>query len=284
MTALTIGGRRMKRVLLHIVLALSCLVMIYPVLWMVFSSFKPTAEIFSSEALLPKQWLFANYKTGWFGVPKMNFGTFLANSSLISLLVVIGNIVSASLVAFAFARLRFKLKSLWFGVMLMTMMLPGQVTLIPQYALFHKLDWINTYLPLTVPHFLGGTPFFIFLLVQFIRGIPRELDEAATIDGCGTFQIYWRIVMPLCGPALITTAIFSFIWTWDDFFGQLIYINDVKKYTAPLGLRLFLDGSGKNEWGPMLAMSVLSLLPSFVIFMTCQKYFVQGIATSGLKG
>jgi multiple sugar transport system permease protein len=214
----------------------------------------------------------------------MNFGTFLANSSLISLLVVIGNIASASLVAFAFARLRFKLKSLWFGVMLMTMMLPGQVTLIPQYALFHKLDWINTYLPLTVPHFLGGTPFFIFLLVQFIRGIPRELDEAATIDGCGTFQIYWRIVMPLCGPALITTAIFSFIWTWDDFFGQLIYINDVKKYTAPLGLRLFLDGSGKNEWGPMLAMSVLSLLPSFVIFMTCQKYFVQGIATSGLKG
>lgn len=273
-----------SRILLHVLLAVGSLLMLYPVFWMVFGSVKPTEEIFSSVSLLPKTWFWDNYKLGWNAIPRLDFGIFLRNSFTISFLVVVGNIVSASLVAFAFARLNFTLKSLWFALMLMTMMLPSQVTLIPQYVLFHKLEWVNTYLPLTVPHFLGAAPFFVFLMVQFIRGVPKELDEAAIVDGCNTFQIYWRIVMPLCVPAIITTAIFSFIWTWDDFFSQLIYINTVSKYTVPLGLRLFLDGSGKSEWGPMLAMSVLSLVPSFVFFLTCQKYLVQGIATTGLKG
>ncbi len=273
-----------RRVVLHLILAIGSLLMLYPVFWMLLGSVKPTEEIFSSASLWPQTWFFDNYKLGWNGIPRINFGTFLGNSFLISILVVVGNIVSASLVAFAFARLNFTLKSFWFSIMLMTMMLPSQVTLIPQYVLFHKLEWINTYLPLTVPHFLGAAPFFVFLMVQFIRGIPKELDEAAIVDGCNTFQIYLRIVMPLCLPAIITTGIFSFIWTWDDFFSQLIYINTVSKYTVPLGLRLFLDGSGKSEWGPMLAMSVLSLAPSFLVFLTCQKYLVQGIATTGLKG
>lgn len=273
-----------QRFMLHGLLVIGSLLMLYPVFWMVLGSVKMTEEIFSSSSLLPHAWFWGNYKLGWNGIPRLNFGIFLKNSFTIAFLVVIGNIVSASLVAFAFARLRFFLKAFWFSLMLMTMMLPGQVTLIPQYVLFHKLDWVNTYLPLTVPHFLGAAPFFVFLMVQFIRGIPKELDEAAIVDGCNTFQIYWRIIMPLCMPAIITTAIFSFIWTWDDFFSQLIYINTVSKYTVPLGLRLFLDGSGKSEWGPMLAMSVLSLVPSFVFFLTCQKYLVQGIATTGLKG
>jgi multiple sugar transport system permease protein len=275
---------RFRGTLLHLVLIVSSLIMIYPILWMISSSFKDTSEIFTSSSLLPVRWIFSNYKDGWFGLPEIVFGKFFTNSAIVSILVVIGNIVSSSLVAFAFARLRFKFRSFWFTVMLMTMMLPHQVTLIPQYILFHYLGWVNTYLPLTVPSFLGATPFFIFLLVQFIRGIPRELDEAATIDGCNTFQIYLRIIMPLCGPAVITTAIFSFIWTWDDFFSQLIYLNDVNKFTVPLGLKLFLDGSGSSQWGPMLAMSFLSLLPIFLIFLFCQKYFVQGIATTGLKG
>lgn len=275
---------RFRRPMLHFVLILSSFVMVYPILWMISSSFKETSEIFTSSSLLPDQWFFSNYKTGWFGLPQIVFGTFFTNSALISLLVVVGNMVSSSLVAFAFARLHFKLRNFWFAVMLTTMMLPHQVTLIPQYILFHYLGWVNTYLPLTVPSFLGATPFFIFLFVQFIRGIPRELDEAATIDGCNTFHIFLRIIMPLCGPALITTAIFSFIWTWDDFFSQLIYVNDVHKYTVPLGLKLFLDGSGSSQWGPMLAMSVLSVAPIFLIFLFCQKYFVQGIATTGLKG
>jgi len=281
---MTLITGRFRHPLLHLLLIGSSLVMMYPVLWMISSSFKDTSEIFISSSLLPDQWYFSNYKDGWFGISEIVFGTFFKNSAIVSLLVVAGNIISSSLVAFAFARLHFKFRNFWFAVMMMTMMLPHQVTLIPQYILFHYIGWVNTYLPLTVPSFLGATPFFIFLLVQFIRGIPRELDEAATIDGCNTFFIYWRVIMPLCRPALITTAIFSFIWTWDDFFSQLIYINDVHKFTVPLGLKLFLDGSGSSQWGPMLAMSVLSLAPIFFIFLFCQKYFVQGIATTGLKG
>lgn len=269
--------------LMHVILFSIGLFMLYPLIWLVLGSFKSNMDIFS-DRLWPVEWIPSNYKTGWSGIPSMKFNKFFLNSTLISLIVVVGNVVSASLVAFAFARLQFALKAFWFAVMMLTMMIPAQVTLIPQYVLFHNLGWVNTYLPLTIPHFLGATPFFTFLLIQFIRGVPRELDEAAIMDGCGTFSVFWRIVMPLCGPALITVAIFSFIWTWDDFFGQLIYLNSVHKYTVPLGLRMFIDSSGNSDWGPMLAMSVLSLLPNFFIFLTCQKYFVQGIVTSGLKG
>lgn len=281
---MTLVSAALKRSLLHLVLIAFSLLMIYPVLWMIFSSFKGTSEIFSSGALLPKHWIFTNYSKGWLGGTTVTFGKFLFNSLLVSLAVVVGNLFAASLTAFAFARLRFALRSFWFSIMLLTMMLPTQVTLIPQYVLFHKLGWVNTYLPLTVPHFLGASAFFTFLMVQFIRGLPTELDEAATIDGCNTFQRFWRVILPLCLPALITTALFSFIWTWDDFFSQLIYLNDIRKYTVPLGLRLFLDSSGESQWGAMLAMSVLSLIPSFVFFVAGQKYFVQGIATTGLKG
>ncbi|MCU6707790.1 carbohydrate ABC transporter permease [Paenibacillus sp. J5C_2022] len=277
------GKLPVRQALLHLVLFSIGLFMLYPLIWLVLGSFKSSIGIFS-DRLWPTEWVPENYKQGWWGIPSMRFNIFFLNSAVLSLIVVVGNVASASLVAFAFARLNFALKSVWFAIMMLTMMIPAQVTLIPQYVLFHALGWVNTYLPLIIPHFLGATPFFTFLLIQFIRGVPRELDEAATIDGCGTFSVFWRIVMPLCGPALITVAIFSFIWTWDDFFGQLIYINDVKKYTVPLGLRLFIDSTGNSDWGPMLAMSVLSLLPNFIIFLTCQKYFVQGIVTSGLKG
>jgi len=280
----TAAVRLGKRGMLHLLLASFGIVMIYPILWMFFGSFKPTAEIFSDTGLWPRTWFPDNYNQGWSGMPRVDFGSFFGNSFVVSLLVVVFNIGSCSIVAYAFARMRFALQGLWFAVMLVTMMLPTQVTLIPQYLLFHELGWTNTYLPLTVPHLFAISSFFVFLLIQFIRGLPRELDEAATIDGCSAFGIYWRIVMPLCAPAIITTGIFSFIWTWDDFFSQLIYINDIEKYTVPLGLRLFLDGTGGSQWGPMFAMSMLSLIPSFLVFLFAQKHFVQGIATSGLKG
>jgi len=269
--------------LTHLLLIACGLAMIYPLIWMLLSSFKDDTEIFSSMSLLPQAWTFANYDKGWTGIPKISFGVFFANSFVVAGLVVIGNVVSAALTAFAFGRLNFVGKGILFAVMLVTMMMPAQIVLIPQYLLFTEFDWINTYLPLVVPHFFGSAPFFIFLMVQFIRGLPKELDEAATIDGCNVFQIFYRIVMPLCVPALITTAIFSFIWTWDDFFAQLIYINDPVKFTVPLGLRLFLDGSGRSQWGAMFAMSVLSLIPSFIVFLAAQKHFVQGIATTGMK-
>lgn len=259
-------------------------IMLYPVLWMLGSSFKPAHMIFTETWFWPSEWNFANYVSGWVGIQGNPFYRFLVNSATVSLGAVVGNVISCSMAAYAFARLTFRFKTVGFALMLMTIMLPHHVTLIPQYILFNKLGMINSFLPLILPKWLATDAFFIFLMVQFIRGLPKELDEAATIDGCGPVHIYWRIIIPLALPAIITTMIFTFLWTWDDFFSQLIYLSDVTKYTVPLGLRLFLDSSSQSDWGPMFAMSVLSLLPCFVIFIACQKYFVEGIATSGLKG
>lgn len=267
----------------HIVLITFGILMIYPVLWMFFGSFKPTQDIFTSPSFFPTHWTLQNYIQGWTMLPNMKFGQFIGNSFLVSSLVVIGTVFSSSIAAFAFARFEFRFKRILFSVMLATLMLPSQITLIPQYTMYHFLGLINTYVPLIAPSFFGA-PFFIFLLIQFMRGLPRELDEAAKIDGCNPFQIYWKIIMPLSLPALMTTAIFSFIWSWDDFFSQLVYINASSMFTAPLGLKLFMDESGAQLWGPMFAMSMISLIPLFLVFMFFQKYIVKGIATSGLKG
>ncbi|MGG4146452.1 carbohydrate ABC transporter permease [Paenibacillus algorifonticola] len=268
----------------HLAIMLIAFVMLYPVLWMVGSSFKPNNVIFTEIGIWPQQWQWSNYLAGWSGIQGNPFSRFLGNSMIVSIGAVLGNVLSCSMAAYAFARLSFRFKAAAFGLMLLTIMLPHHVTLIPQYILFNQLGWVNSFLPLIAPKWLATDGFFIFLTVQFIRGLPKELDEAATIDGCGLIQIYWRIVLPLAVPALITTTIFTFLWTWDDFFSQLIYLSDVTKFTVPLGLRLFLDSSSQSDWGPMFAMSVLSLLPCFIIFIICQKYFVEGIATSGIKG
>ncbi|MDC3416005.1 carbohydrate ABC transporter permease [Aquibacillus salsiterrae] len=258
--------------------------MLYPVLWMVSSSIKPENLIFSSPGLWPKEITFNNYINGWNVVRDVSFGLFFKNSFIISVISVVANLITCSMAAYAFARLKFPLKKLWFACMLMTIMLPAHATLIPQYTIFHNLGWINTILPLTVPKLLATDGFFIFLMVQFFRGIPRELDESAIMDGCGVVKIYTRIIIPLAVPVLITTAIFTFIWTWDDFFSQILYLNTVDKFTVPLGLRLFLDSQGESSWGAVFAMSVLSMLPITLIFFTFQRYIVEGIATSGIKG
>ncbi|MGG1516554.1 carbohydrate ABC transporter permease [Paenibacillus oryzisoli] len=268
----------------HLAISLIAFVMLYPVLWMLASSFKPGSQIFSEIGLWSKKWVLTNYSQGWFATQGNSFSRYLMNSMTVSLGAVLGNVISCSMAAYAFARLKFSFKSIGFGLMLMTIMLPHHVTLIPQYILFNKLGLVNSFFPLILPKWMATDAFFIFLTIQFIRGLPRELDEAATVDGCGPVQIYWRIILPLAVPALITTTIFTFLWTWDDFFSQLIYLSDVTKFTVPLGLRLFLDSSSKSDWGPMFAMSVLSLIPCFAIFIVCQKYFVEGIATSGIKG
>lgn len=258
--------------------------MLYPVLWLVSSSFKPDSLIFSDLSLWPAEVTLDNYVKGWKGLLGVSFGRFFLNSGIISVLSVIGNLITCSLTAYAFARLEFRLKRLWFALMLLMIMLPYHVTLIPQYILYHRLDWINTYLPLIIPKWLAHDSFFILLMVQFIRGIPRELDESAMIDGEGYGGIYFRIILPLLLPALITTAIFTFIWTWDDFFSQMIYLNDVRLFTVQLGVRSMFDPSGESSWGALLAMSVLSLVPVTVIFFAFQRFFLEGIATTGLKG
>jgi len=267
----------------HLFLIVGTVIMLYPALWMLSASFKPSDQIFSDPGLWPRTFTLDNYINGWNALDT-SFGVFFLNSFIVCILVVIGNVFSCSLAAFAFARMRFTLRGFWFAVMLATIMLPGSILIVPQYVLFKSLGWLDTFLPLTAPKFLATDAFFIFLLVQFIRTIPTELDDSAKIDGCGPFQLYWRILMPLSLPALATTAIFSFITTWGDFFGPLIYLNDQSLYTVAVALRSFVDSTGTSDYGAVFAMGVLSLIPVFVIFLIFQRHLIEGIATSGLKG
>jgi multiple sugar transport system permease protein len=278
----TDGGGRI--LITHIIIIIIGFAMLYPVIWLFMASFKEGSQIFSDPSLLPKTWTMQNYVKGWQGIGIVQFSTFFMNSFIICISCTVINAVACSLTAYAFARLRFVGNKFWFAMMLMTMMLPGHVQTLPRYIIFRNLGWINNFYPFIVPSFFGGEAFFIFLMVQFIRSLPKDMDESAYMDGCGKFGIYLRIIMPLSVPPLITTLLFKFLWTWDDFFSQMLYLNSPEKFTVPLGLRLFLDSTGVSSWGPMFAMSVLSLLPCFVLFFTLQKYFVQGIATTGIKG
>ena len=271
-----------RRLIKHAVLIACGLVMMYPLLWMVVSSLRPTEEIFRTPGLLLDTFEIQNYIDGWNALSE-SFGHYMVNSAIIVLGSIVGNLISCSMAAYAFARLRFRGRVFMFAAMLATIMLPVHVVIVPQYIIFSELGWVNTFLPLIVPKFLATEAFFIFLMVQFIRGIPRELDEAARIDGCGHFGIYFRIILPLMMPALATTTIFTFIWTWNDFFGQLIYLTNPSMYTVPVALRSFVDASSDSSWGPLFAMSIVSLLPVFLIFLFGQRFLVKGIATTGGK-
>ncbi|CAM3827447.1 carbohydrate ABC transporter permease [Kibdelosporangium persicum] len=274
--------RRLSAPAKHAGLILLGFVMLYPVLWMVVSSLRPDDEIFRSPGLVLDTLRTENYSQGWDALSSP-FGHYLINSTIVVLGCIIGNLVSCSMAAYAFARLEFTGKRWWFGIMLGTIMLPIHVIIVPQYILFSQLDWVNTFLPLIVPKILATDAFFIFLMVQFIRGLPRELDEAARIDGCGHPRIFLRIVLPLMKPALATTTIFTFIWTWNDFFSQLIYLTDPEMYTVPVALRSFVDSTVSTSWGSLFAMNVVSLVPIFLAFLFGQRYLVRGIATTGGK-
>ncbi|QHQ59666.1 ABC transporter permease subunit [Anaerocolumna sedimenticola] len=268
----------------HIFLIVFGVGMLYPLIWMLFSSFKPNTEIFKGLSLLPQQWIIDNYIEGWKGISGVTYAKFFLNSFFLVICAVIGNVCSCILAAYAFGKLKFPLKGFWFSIMLVTLMLPMHVKLIPQYIMYNSFGWVNTYLPLIVPKYLATDGFFIFLMTQFIRALPREIDEAAIVDGCGTFKLFARIVVPLSIPAIITTSIFTFLWTWNDFFGQMIYISDVKKYTVSLALRQFIDTMGNSSWGGLFAMSILSLVPLFMMFVIFQNYLVEGITAGSVKG
>jgi multiple sugar transport system permease protein len=273
---------RVRPLVIHVVLAVSALVMLYPVIWMVVSSLRPGNEIFRDPGILVKDLRIENYRVGWNALTEP-FTRYLLNSAIVVLGSILGNLVSCSLAAYAFARLEFVGKRFWFAIMLLSIMLPIHVVIVPQYILFSHLGWINTVLPLIVPKLLATDAFFVFLMVQFIRGIPRELDEAARIDGCGKGAIFLRIILPLMVPALATTTIFTFIWTWNDFFSQLIYLTDPHMYTVPVALRSFVDSTSSTSWGSMFAMSVVSLVPVFLAFLVGQRFLIKGIATTGIK-
>ncbi len=281
---MSISRRQWKTISYHLLVGLLALGMIYPILWLVASSLKPNDEIFTTAySLIPSSLEWGNYASGWAGFAGNSFGTFFKNSFIIVILSTIGAVCSSALVAYAFARIPFFGRGLWFGCMMLTLMLPRDVTIIPQYIMFSELGWLQSFKPLIVPQFLG-IPFFIFLIMQFIRTVPADLDEAAKIDGCSKYGIFFKVILPLIVPAMMTSAIFSFYWTWEDFIHPLLYLNQPELYPVSLALKLFLDGESLNNWGGMFAMSTLSLVPVFVIFFTFQKYIVEGISTSGLKG
>lgn len=269
----------------HLLVMALGVVMVYPLLWMVFSSFKPTNTVFTTAAeLIPRTWTTSNYSTGWRGFGHVGFGQFFLNSGFISVTATIGAVASSAIVAYGFARTVFPGKKVLFVLMLATLMLPAQVLMIPQYLWYQKLDWVGSYMPLIVPYFFATQGFFVYLMQNFINGIPRDLDEAAKIDGCSYYGIFFRIILPLMVPALITSGIFSFIWRWDDFLSALLYISKSELYPVSLGLKLFCDPNTSSDYGAMFAMSTLSILPVMLIFIFLQKYLVEGISTSGLKG
>ncbi|TJY42896.1 carbohydrate ABC transporter permease [Cohnella pontilimi] len=274
---------RYKKLVLHALIIAGVVTMLYPVLWMLSTSLKPSDMMFTDYSLWPKKITFDHYINGWKGISRITFTTFYMNSLVLVFTAIIGNIVSCSLAAYAFGRLEFKGKKLMFSLMLITMMIPLHVLVIPQYIMFNKLDWMNTILPIVVPKFFATEGFFVFLTIQFIRSLPRELDQAATVDGCGPIRIYTKVILPLIVPAIVTTTIFTFIWTWNDFFSQLLYLTGQEKLTVTLALRMFLDAMGDSALGSLFAMSFLSIVPVFLMFLFFQRFIVEGIATSGIK-
>jgi multiple sugar transport system permease protein len=278
-------GTIARHSLTHVFIIGLGLFMIYPIIWMIVSSFKPNNMIFSDPGIIPKVTTIENYITGWKGYAGTSFGTFFANSLMMCVVAIIGNLISCSMAAYAFARLKFVGQGFWFALMMVTLMLPGHVTLVPRYIMFNSFGWVGSALPILVPKFLATDAFFVFLLVQFMRGLPKEIEEAAIIDGCSKLGVFLRIIIPLAIPALVTTALFTFLWTWDDFFNHLLYLSRPDTFTVSRALRTFIGDAGAvSNWGGALAMATLSVVPAFVLFFSLQKYFVEGISTTGIKG
>jgi len=274
-------GRSLSRVGVHAVLAVGALVTVYPLIWLTSASLKESVDILGDSPwnLLPSPATIQNYTTGWKGVGQgVSFAQYTANSLILAALTVVGSVISCSLAAYAFGRLRFRFKSFWFALMLGSIMLPFEVVIIPQYILFNKIGWVNTYLPILAPQFFAQNAFLVFLITQFVRSIPKEIDEAAAIDGAGPIRIYWSIVLPLSVPALATAAVLAFLASWSNLIAPLIYLNDPKKYTLPLGLSSFLNESGAGNFGALMAMSAVALIIPFIVFLTCQRYILRGVA------
>jgi oligogalacturonide transport system permease protein len=273
-----------NKTITYILISLIGFIMIYPLLWLISGSFKSNVEIFNSFDLIPSKISWQPYINGWIGIGQQTYSQYFINTLKMVLPSVFFTMFSSFLAAYGFSRFRFPFKKILFAIMLATLMLPKTVIIIPRYMLFKNMGWLDSYWPFYIPALLATQSFFIFMLVQFLRGIPRELDESAVIDGCNSFQILFKILLPLSKPALFSAGIFSFIWQWNDFFDPLIYISSVSKYPLALGLRMDLDVGAAIHWDQVMAMSVVTMVPPILIFFFAQKYFVEGIATTGIKG
>ena len=271
-----------QSVFFHIFSCLLGFIMVYPLLWLLMSSFKSNDTMFHNAwSLIPEKWAaVTNYLSGFEGVAGIPFWRFFANSAIVT---VVGSIFCSLLAAYALSRLKFKGSGFWFGCVVMTMMIPSQVMVVPQYIILKHLGLSDTLVSMTLP-WVFGHGFFIFLIAQYMRGIPRDLDEAAMLDGCSKAGILFKIMIPIVKPAIVTASIFAFYWIWQDFFQPLIFVSSPENYTIPLALNLYLDPNSYNNYGGLFAMSVVSLLPVIVVFILFQKYIVEGIATDGIKG
>ncbi len=274
-------SKAVKLTLVYLALIVGMVIVILPFLWMVSTSLKTPAAVFKIPTVwIPNPIVWENYPNSMTVLP---FVRYIMNTAQITLLAVIGATFSGSLAAFAFARLRWRGRNFMFVLVLATLMLPFQVIMIPQFILFRSLQWLDTYLPLVVPAFFGGSAFNIFLLRQYFMTISRELDDAAIIDGCTRFGVYWRIILPLSKAALMTVVIFIVQNRWQSFLVPLIYLFDQKKYTLALGLRLFQD-QYTTDWELMMAAATVSMLPVLLVFYFGQRYFIQGVVFTGVKG
>ena len=272
-----------RTILYHAFVVIFGLIMIYPVIWMILSSFKTKSEILGANApFLPTTWVWENYTNGWKGAGQYTFATYFKNSIIISVLATLGTVISSAMVSYSLARVKFKGRKFWFTCMILTMLLPGQVLMIPQYIIWNNLGLVGTFVPMILPKFLG-VPFFIYMMMQFIKGLPKELDEAAMIDGCNRYQIFSKVILPLLGPSIITTIVIQFYWVWDDYMGPLIYLTKPGLYTVSYAIKNFADVQGTN-FGPMFAMSTLSLIPVFLLFLFFNRYLMDGVTAGSVKG
>ena len=268
----------------YTILILAGIVMIYPLIWMFFASFKSNEEIFGSLRLLPSSFNWQSYRDGWRSTGGMTYGKFFLNTFALVIPTTVFTLITSALVAYGFARFEFAGKKLLFMLLIATLMLPNAVIIIPRYTIYRSLSVLDSYWTFYLPALLGCYPFFTYMLIQFLRGLPKDLDESAYIDGCGTLKTFIHILLPLLKPSLFSAGLFQFLWTYNDYFNSLIYINTVSKYTVSLALRLSLDAETVVQWNKVMAMACVAVLPVIVLFFLCQRYFVEGISTSGLKG
>ncbi len=275
----------MKKLPLYLLLIAASVTMIYPLLWLVGASFKTNEEIFSSIWFIPESFSFEAYKNGWMTVTPYTMGHYFLNTFRIIIPKTVFAVVSSVLVAYGFARFSFPFKRLFYGLLLGSMFMPSIVTIMPTYLLWSKLGLTDTYIPLTLPALFACEGMFVVMLTQFFKGIPKEFDEAARIDGCGTLRTLVSVLVPCIKPAVISIAVFTFLWTMNDFLSPLILIQSVENYPLSLALRLSVDSTGQGyEQNKIIAMSVIGLIPSVTVFALAQKKFVSGITAGGLTG
>ena len=276
--------QRINAAIRYIILAAVGFAMIYPLLWLIGASFKTNHEIFTEIGFIPTAPTLEGYVEGWKTSTEYTFGRFFLNTFAILIPKVIATGLSSTLVAYGFARFEFPGKKVLFTILIATLLLPNVVTRIPQYLLFREMGWLDSYLPLWFPQLFAVDAFFVFMLIQFLRGIPRDMEEAAMIDGCRPMQVLLYVVIPMLKPAIISVCLFQFMWSMNDFLGPLIYISSVEKYPIALALKMSISTTESFEWNRILSMTVLALTPSLVVFFLAQKYFIEGISTTGLKG